>query len=194
MMVVVAGTMPILAGVAVATSRNLITFVDEKGDARPSVSTAFWVSALTLALRTFLDIEIIDIGLFIVGVSLLSLGLASIAIVSARPSGKKINALLGSAFMLAVYFYGVIGQANQILDAANPAVHRVMVTGKSAGSGQHRSYDFDITAWGEQPAGQVSVTEPFYNRTAKGATICIYQYPGWMHIRWYDIADCPSGH
>jgi len=94
------------------------------------------------------------------------------------------------ALVPAIYIYGVSTQLNAMFDDTRPTVFRERVLEKSESSGRYRTFDLQLGAWGDQPAGSHSVTHDLYDEVQVGSPVCIYRRDGRLWLRWFYVDHC----
>ena len=188
----VVALIPWVAAAIVFGSRGLIVWGGDKTTARPSVGSIIWASCGSLVLRAFLDIDILDWPTLLISAALCGLVIA--ATVSPRDDKPRARVLFVAliAFVPAAYIYGAGAQLNTMFDQSPAEVYRVKVLEKSESSGRTRTFDLNVAAWGDQPAGTHSITHELYDQVAVGSTVCIYRHAGWLHLRWFFIDHCEN--
>ena len=187
--VLAAALCPLIGVVMVVASRGALTLFD--GGPRASVSGLLW-TGMALGLRAMLDIEVIDWQMSL-GLSV-GFGLA-VALAAARWIDPIALArpLVVAAFAIpaALYGWGVLGEANTLLDRSEAQVFRLEVLGKRISSGKHTEYELDLPAWGPlREPGEVDVGRALYDQVKVGDTVCGYLHPGILRMRWYAIGHC----
>jgi hypothetical protein len=167
------------------------TIDTSKTDPIPAFENFLFGLPIVLSLRALLDVNVMDWKVVLEIAAVLStIALAAGLLVSAGLRKMKYIALLFWPLSFA-YFYGATVEANMLFDEARPVVYAARVAGKSISSGKTTTYNLSLAPWGpDRRSGDESVMADFYRHTSVGQTVCVYVFPGRLHMRWYDLGKC----
>ena len=185
-----AACMPLFAGALVWTSRGLIVWGGQKTSARPSVMGVVWGSTAALALRAFLDIHILDWLTLVEVAAVIGICFAWPLTPHQEGAGRTLITVLAIALLPAAYVYGAAAQLNRMLDPSPAAVFQLVVRDHHVSSGRSTTYDITVDAWGDQPAGTLSIPGDLYREAPVGSTVCVYRHTGWLKLRWFYVDHC----
>ena len=89
------------------------------------------------------------------------------------------------------YGYGIAVQANVLPDRSAPQLFQATVTGKHESTGKTTTYYLELPPWGPQSGpNEVTVQRDLYRNVAAGDTVCLWVYPGLLHVQWYRVTTC----
>jgi hypothetical protein len=182
--------LPVLAVMIVIASRGLFSIDSEDPwhSARPNLAGLFVAPAIALALRAWLDINVLDWqrALEIAAIAGLAVGLLSLA---AR-SKAKYSAVMLLVFSL-IWASGATVFYNSYFDTSAPSVFRTPITGMHKTSGKTASYYLKLEPWGPRTAAQdVEVARDFYDTASVGTAVCVYLLSGALDVRWFEVWRC----
>jgi hypothetical protein len=182
--------LPVLAVTIVIASRGLFSIdgEDVRNSARPNLAGLFIVSTIALALRAWIDFNVLDWqrALEIAAIAGLAAGLLSLA---AR-SKAKYSAVFLLVFSL-VWASGVTVFYNSYFDKSVPSLFRTRITGMHKTSGKSESYYLKLEPWGPRTAAEdVDVDRDFYGTVSAGDTVCVLLFSGALDVRWYVVRHC----
>lgn len=189
---------PWVGGAIVVGYRGLVTWGEERDDPRPSIMPLV-VCGLALPLRAIADIDTIDWAPLLMAASVAGLGAGLVLTLvgptrPGRPEHRSGAQVLIAALVvspwLAAYAYGLGAEWNYLLDDDRGQVFRTVVTDHSESHGDGSSYELSVSDWGDHPGRSFRVTEAFYRRTSVGDGVCVYLYPGALHLRYVEVGRC----
>jgi hypothetical protein len=183
--------LPVIALTLLVRSRGIYQVEGRRTDARPSLAVVLIFPGIALALRAALDSELLQ-WLPILSISVLLAFALTLVIAKADPGTRNRPAALVAFLMFAAFYaYGLIAEANSVLDNSSPKTFPVAVLGKHISRGRTTFYYLHLDPWGPQTgATEVSVPAPLYNSAATGGSVCVYLHHGALRIPWYVVASC----
>jgi Bacterial PH domain len=183
--------LPILAVVLVASSRGLFRIGIRATEAHASLGAVCMLPALAVMLRMLFDLNMVN-SLPLIGAAAGAAVLFTPAIVVAdRALHRKPWMLLGVALCTAAYAYGVLGEANALLDRSPRSVFQSQILGKHISTGKHTSYYFRLAPWGPRTEpGDVSVPQAVYDRLQPGNPACVLLRDGALGMPWFLVLTC----
>jgi hypothetical protein len=90
-----------------------------------------------------------------------------------------------------MYGYGVVMDADTLLDHAPATTFATSVVGEHEVHGRSTTYYLDLAAWG--PFGgtnKLSVPHSEYMQAQIGGAVCLALHPGYLHAQWYTRIEC----
>jgi hypothetical protein len=189
--VTVLAVLPLVAIGLMTRSRGLYRADRLPNDAHPNLGAVLIGPGIALALRAMMDIHLLDWqqvpGPVLLGGFALTFVLARVD----RTLLKRRATLFAYFLFMSVYAYGVVMQANALLDRSQPEIFRVAVLGKSATPGNHPTSHLQLDRWGpHQQANDVMVSAAFYTTVNPGDQVCVLLRPGLLRIAWYVVTSC----
>lgn len=98
--------------------------------------------------------------------------------------------MLSAAAYAALYGFAAISIYNCAFDESKGIAYKAQVLDKHISSGRTRTYYLNVSAWGPRLAHEdIKVSRQYYQQTAAGDTVRIYQLPGQLHIPWFTVAE-----
>ncbi len=188
--ILVGALAPVVALGLIAVTRG--QFALYGNDARPKVGWLMY-PALCLALRSLIDVDLyhwqdIAAPTVVVGCAAVLLSWGIDRKIADRP---VIIAFYGLGAL--AYAYGLVTQADVLLDRSQPTVIATTVLDMRISSGKHTSYDVTLARWGDRQASEeIDVGSYRYRRLQKGEPACIYLSQGRVGIRWFVVDECPA--
>jgi hypothetical protein len=171
-------------------SHGLFRADDLKNDAHPSIAYALLFPGAVMTLRAIFDYEVIQsayaIALYVlVGVALLA------AILIFDPTQRRRIGTLPVFLLFGVaYGYGVIVEANALLDRSPGTLYSATVENKQIISGKSTEYKLYLTAWGPRAStNELDVSSSTYKQIRTGQTIQLKLKMGALGVRWYYLSD-----
>jgi len=167
-------------------SHGLFRADELKNDAHPSIAYALLFPGTVLALRAVLDYDVLQsayaVALYVfVGVLLL----AAILIFDLTQRSRIGTLLIFFLFGVA-YGYGVIVEANALLDHSPGIPYSATVENKEIISGKNIEYRLDLSSWGPKAdTNQLDVSNSTYKQIRIGQTVQIKLKTGALNVRWY---------
>ncbi len=182
--------MPVLGLIATFASRGRWTMLEDTKGGRLSIGIRlFMAPAMIVALRAFLDDDVVDwITPAIWGVAA-GIGLTALNVLIER---RLTWAGAAGFFILwSAYAWGGLLYVDTTLDPSQGRAFAVRVLDKS--EGEHMD-TLTVMAWGPHASGsEVHAASEFSRKVHKGDTVCVYVYPGRLNWPWYAVGHCPHG-
>ena len=185
-----AALMPWIGLAIFKLSNGLVVWTTDRTNARPGVMGPIYCGSAALALRAFLDIDLIDLWPMVAGAAAVAVLAAAVIVGGESPQSER-NVRIGmGAVVIGLYVFGAATQLDAILDQSSAQVFPLVVAGKHSTSGRNASYDLDVGPWGGRPAGSLSVASSLYDEVAVGSPVCVYRYAGALKARWFSVDHC----
>jgi hypothetical protein len=169
--------------------------VPRKNDPHPSVAIGVFASALGVGLKALLDVSVLDWSqLWLIAVLG---GLVLTAAVLAIFNAAQIK-YWPAAFVGVAYLFGVVAQADALLDSAPGETFQAQVISTYVSHGRSTSYSATLGPWGPETTDNTHDVSPaLYAHLSFQREACVTLHPGALHLRWYAISTCdglsPSG-
>jgi hypothetical protein len=149
--------------------------------------------AVTVRMLTDVDQTLVDwVPLVVVAVAGAGAFVAIIATVS-NDMREQPWTLLGCALLVAFYAFGVVGEANTLLDRSEAALHSSRVLGKhiNYGRGKTKTYVLRLSPWGPvNEPGNVEVSYDVYDRLKQDGPACVLLHSGALGMPWFIVKPC----
>ncbi|MFD2787731.1 hypothetical protein [Hymenobacter rubripertinctus] len=190
--VAVALALPPLAALVLFWHRGLIRPDERKESAYPALTSALFIPGLALLLRTLLDFELLayqPLFPYALGAAVL---LATALLLGSQRfvRANRASALLTIGAVSLLYGYAAAVAANCVFDTSGVQVHAVPVLDKHFTSGKSSTYYLNVGPWGPRPQpDDVTVTQDFYEQTAVGDSVRVYQLPGQLGASWFTTGE-----
>lgn len=187
----VLAALPIVSVVLLVRSRGIYQIEGRRNDARPSLAVPFIFPGMVLVARTVQDIHLLEWTSILVAAIVCALLLLLVVSACDRALRKRPWTAVIIFIFGAFYGWGLMAQANALLDTSPAHVFQVAVTGKHISSGKTTTYYLRLEPWGPETTSQdVSVPSSLYHYADVGVTVCVDLYPGAFRIPWYEIDRC----
>jgi hypothetical protein len=100
-------------------------------------------------------------------------------------------ALLGCSLLAGAYAFGVIGEANALLDRSPLSAFRSPVMDKHVTYGKTTTYHLRLAPWGPlSEPGDVSVSHTLYDNLQPGNLACVLLHQGAFGMPWFIVLGC----
>jgi hypothetical protein len=183
--------LPLIALGLLIRSQGIYQIEGRRNDARPSLALVLIFPGLALAVLSLHDFLLLEWKPILTLSVLLALAMTLVAAKADPGARQRRAALVPIAIFGAFYTFGLIAQANSLLDYSSPQTFQVAVVGKHISSGKNTSYYLHLDPWGPQTsATQVTVPASIYSSSATGQQVCVSLHPGALRIPWYAVAPC----
>ena len=187
----VLAALPIVSVVLLVRSRGIYQIEGRRNDARPSLAVPFIFPGMVLVARTLQDIHLLEWTSILVAAIVCALLLLLVVSACDRAIRKRPWTAVVILVFGAFYGWGLIAQANALLDTSPARVFQVAVTGKHMSSGKTTTYYLRLEPWGPKTTSEdVTVPSPLYHYADVGVTVCVDLYPGALRIPWYEVDRC----
>jgi hypothetical protein len=191
LLIAILSALPLIALGLLVQSQGIYQVEGRRNDARPSLALVFLLPGMALAMRALHDFHFLEWKPILSLAALLAFAMALVVAKADPATRQRRAALLPILIFGAFYTFGLIAQANRLLDRSTPQTFQVAVVGKHISPGKSRSYYLHIDPWGPQTSGtQIPVPKSLYTSTATGQLVCVYLHPGALRIPWYAVAQC----
>lgn len=168
--------------------KGAVKFDCAKNSAFPSIAPAFLLPALGLAVRAFIDFNILGWGNFWQPFGACSLSLFALVFLIARDVRQKIATAVLLLVFCALYGAAAVVCLNGILDTSTPAFYKAKVLEKRISRGKHTSYYLKLSPWGPRTTKEdVDVGKNAYNRHQVGDAVDVVVRKGRLEIPWFFI-------
>jgi hypothetical protein len=184
---------PLIVIVVGLLYRGLISPDEYRDSKMPSTAVAFLLPGISLALRALMDFTILEYPTFLwLAIALISIVFAAAYVLPGFKSASKPGRFYGTAMLLVFlnifYAYGLVVEANCLLDRSEAAIYTTTVVEKRTSSGQTTEYYLDLKPWGLLTKEQeVKVTYTEYQSVAVGSSVTVEQYRGYLKIPWIEV-------
>jgi hypothetical protein len=180
--------MPWLALAAVLTSKNMIGLDVNANSDYPDVGASFLTPGVALALRAFLDFQILSWQNFWPLFAALSLVLF-LCVLHVEGGIRKLKANTAIIlFFCATYAYASLICLNAVTDRSTRTVYQAHVLDKRISKGKHDDYYLLLSPWGNRAnAREIDVEKRVYARHNKGETANVVVRKGRFKIPWYYV-------
>ena len=183
-------TLPVLGLIATLASRGRWTMLEDTKGGRLSIGVRlFMAPAMIVALRAFLDDDVVDWIIPAIWGVAAGIGLTVLNVLIERRLTWASAA--GFVILWSAYAWGGLLYVDTTLDPSPGRAFAVRVLDKS--EGEHMD-TLTVTKWGPHASGsEVHVASALSRKVRKGDTVCIYVYPGRLNWPWYAVDLCPRG-
>jgi len=187
----VLAALPVVSVVLLVRSRGIYQIEGRRNDARPSLAVPFIFPGMVLVARTLQDIHLLEWTSILVAAIVCALLLSLVVSACDRALRKRPWTAVIILIFGAFYGWGLIAQANALLDTSPARIFQVGVTGKHMSNGKTTTYYLRLERWGPETTSQdVSVPSSLYHFADVGVTVCIDLYPGALRIPCYEVDRC----
>ncbi|WP_375579362.1 hypothetical protein ABWH96_20545 [Marivirga tractuosa] len=174
--------------------RGLIRIDQKNNSGYPSTIYGFILPGMALALRSFIDFNILEYSNF--WLPAFAVTIATSLIMFSTTSELKfkkaidyVTAIFIVVFVF-VYSYGGIINYNCIYDESEPKVYSSEVLHMRISTGKSTSYYLELKAWGPVAETEdVSISKSLYDRIEVGESVNIYLMKGKINIPWFTITE-----
>lgn len=181
---------PVICIVVFYTRIDSITMVDDnKSNAYPTLSTAIVLPASAVALRMFINYDLLGyMQCFIVVMGIaVSLVFIFFLIYKFKKPYKYGASLI---VFVAVYSYAGFVAVNCMYDTRAAKSYPVTVLSKHISHGKSTTYYLEITKWGTRTHSEdESVPSSLYYEVNTGQNVNVYVKPGLLDSPWYFISN-----
>jgi hypothetical protein len=183
--------LPIIALILVATSRGLYRIGIGATAAHANVGSVCAVPAFALLARVPFDFNLVDWMPPIAAAAACAAIFVIVTAVADRSLRTRRWMLLGLGLVTGAYAFGVIGEADALLDRSQVTVLRSQVLDKHITYGRAKTYHLKLAPWGPMSeGGDVSVAQAVYDRLEAGSTACIVLRSGALGMPWFIVLAC----
>lgn len=174
--------------------KGLIRIDQKNNSGYPSTIIGLIFPGMALALRSFLDFEILEysnfwLPTFVVTIVTSLIMLSTTSELKFKKAGDYVTVVSIFSFVF-VYTYGVIINYNCIYDDSEPEVYSSEVLDMRISTGKSTSYYVGLEPWGPVSVIEdVSISKGLYERLEVGESVNIYLMNGKMNIPWFTIKE-----
>jgi len=175
--------------------RGLISPDDYTDSKLPSLGVAFIIPGIALGLRAVTDFTILSHPpLLWVAIAFLSIIVGVLYMLPSYRLVSKRARFFGTGTLMILlslfYSYGMLIEANCLLDRSAAVTYRTIVSGKRVESGKVKTYYLDLKPWGTlSDIQEVKVTYEHYESITEGDIVSILQHSGSLKIPWVEISN-----
>lgn len=189
--IVITMILPIAAFVAIHLFKGLIRVDGKQGSGYPNLHTSIIFPSMILALRAFIDYEVLSYDNFwLKGIIIAVVSAGMLLSASNELDIKKVRHLLTAlvfGIIMFCYSYGALIHINCFYDDGNPLVHSKKVLSKRKSTGKHTRYYVEIKDWMSSDLVEVPVDSDLYEALDIGDQIRILEKSGKLDIPWYYV-------
>lgn len=186
-----AAALPAVAVILVGASRGLFRFGSGKNEAYANVGAAI-APAFVVFLRALFDLNLLTSWPLIAAAAIGAIGIAAILGATDRSLRARQWMLLVCGLAASAYAFGVLGEADILLDHSPPSVFRSMVLAKSIDHIRWLTiYHLRLAPWGPQrTTGNANVPQAVFEKLPAGRPACVLLRDGAFGISWFSVAPC----
>jgi hypothetical protein len=183
-------SLPPLAIIAVVARRNLFRIGLGTGY-EANLGTACAVPSCALFARTLFDLNLISW----LPLTAFAGAIATVFVIAASRRETNLRRrwwrLLIAGALTGAYAFGLLGQANVVLDRAPQVVLRSRVIDKHRGHSRIAAYHLTLAPWGPMIAPQdATVSRDVYDAAELDDPACIRLHDGALGMAWFTAARC----
>jgi hypothetical protein len=193
LVIVLASLAPIAALIMVRLRPDLFRLEVSRQAAKvmPSIAALYIAPGIALALRVIQDFQVVDWHPAVAAGAAVALAASGAAVLVDRTLRSRPTASIFLLLLMFAYGYGVVVEANGLLDHGKPQVAAVLIDAMHIDSGKSTSYRLTLDPWGPYPAtNTVDVSRSLYNSVRPGDVVCANLFPGALGMRWYVVTGC----
>jgi len=185
-LVLLLAVLPWVAIAMVKGSGGLIRADEVRNDAHPNVAVALISPGLALSLRAVLDYEVLGYSVAL-ALSLVIGGAMAFAALTVDPATRKKTASAVGLFVFSLaYGYGIVIEANCLLDRSQGVSYSAIVQGKHVNNGKHTSYELELGAWGPKTApNELEIGKATYGHIQPGDVAFLRLKQGALGMKWF---------
>lgn len=160
----------------------------KRQSAFPNVAVAFMMPCIGMALRAFIDFNILSWDNFWIPFAIFLTSIYIITLLFASDTRKNISTALLMFIICVAYGYSAAICLNGIMDTSSASIYNARIIGKRVSSGKHTTYNLNLSAWGPmKSAKEVSVPKSIYDRHAVGGYADVILRHGKFGIPWFHV-------
>ncbi|MEP4531635.1 MAG: hypothetical protein ABJ004_01025 [Cyclobacteriaceae bacterium] len=174
--------------------KGLIRIDQKNNSGYPSIIYGLIFPGMALALRSFMDFDILEYSNFWLPTIAVTVVTCLIMFsTTTELKFKKIADYVTVISILAfvfVYSYGGVINYNCIYDESQAEIYSSEVLDMRVSTGKTTSYYVELEPWGPvAEKEEVTVSESLYNRLEVGESVNIYLMNGKMNIPWFSVTE-----
>jgi hypothetical protein len=167
--------------------RRYINIDTKRNSVKPSILWAFIFPSIGLGVRPLLDFNIIYSSKLWIYTTILAIVMIMLFFVRSKEYLKNKFLIVLIPIVIFGYSYGVVIEANCLLDRALSEQYDAVVIDKSISSGKVTEYYLTVGHWGPLlKDNDVSVSKELFDNVEVDGIIQMYILPGWLGIPWFD--------
>lgn len=185
---------PVLILTSLHLFKGLIRIDQKSNSGFPSIIYGLIFPGMALALRSFMDFDILEYSNFwlptfavTIATSLIMFSTTSELKFKKAADYVTVISIVGFVF---IYSYGGIINYNCIYDNSQPEVYSSKISNMRISTGKSTSYYIELRPWGPVTENQeVGISKGLYERLEVGKSVNIYLMPGKMNIPWFSVTE-----
>ncbi len=179
---------PLVAVASVRGFRGAMKLDAKRGSPLPDVGPAFFMPLLGLALRAFLDWQILTWGRFWSPFLILSISFIGLVLVCAEDVRRRLASSAPILLFCAVYGYGSVILLNGLLDQSTPVGYHARIVEQRVVRDKRASYHLKLSPWGPRTTSQeVDVPRTVYEKHSVGDEVDVRVFQGRLGIPWFSV-------
>jgi hypothetical protein len=155
------------------------------------VGMVFAFPAAVIAIRVMQDLDMVS-EWPLIGASVAAAGVSvfATALIDRKAASRPV-VLINGALIGGLYFFGLIGEANALLDRSPESIVRTQIMKKRVSEGQTTRYYFTLAPWGSQSEpDDARVTRNLYDSLQPGNMVCVAPHSGALGMPWFTVDEC----
>lgn len=182
--------LPLAAITAVVTRRDLFRIGLGSGQ-EANLATSCAVTAAALFARTLIDLNLVQWTPLTAFAAAIAVAFLVAAIRREASLRRRWWRLLIAALVTGAYGFGVLGQANTMLDTSPVSVLRSQVLDKRPGHSRFASGSVTLAPWGplSRPIN-ATVPRAVHDDVEPGDSVCIRLRDGALGMAWFTVSAC----
>ena len=174
--------------------KGLIRIDQKNNSGYPSIIYGLIFPGMALALRSFIDFDILEYSNFwlpTIAVTVVTclIMLSTTTELKFKKKADYVTVISILAFVF-VYAYGGVINYNCIYDESQPEIYSSEVLDMRVSTGKTTSYYVELEPWGPVTENEeVTISESLYNRLEVGESVNIYLMNGKMDIPWFSVTE-----
>lgn len=162
------------------------------GNPHPSAAYAFILPAMAVGFRAFQDYHLLDWQRALVMALGAAAALTVVVVFADTTVLSPSKNLFGLVVLCGFWGFGMVLEANALLDFSPATVYSTQVVEKHISYGRHTNYYVRLERWGPSAlqGGEVSVSRSYYRSVEVGDAVCLPLRSGALGVRWYVLQAC----
>lgn len=155
------------------------------------VGKVFAFPALIISIRVLQDLNMVS-EWPLIGASVAAAGASvfATALIDRKAASRPV-VLINGALIGGLYFFGLIGEVNALLDRTPESIVRTQIMKKRVSEGETTRYYFTLAPWGSQSEpDDARVTRDLYDRLQPGNSVCVTTHGGALGMPWFAVDEC----
>lgn len=182
--------LPCIAIEVMRRSHGLFRADERKNDAHPSVASALIFPGLALCLRAVLDCDVLQ-SAYAIALYFLVGSIFFAAILILDPTLRSRLGILPVFFLFGMaYGYGVIVEANVLLDHSPGIPYTAIIQNKWITTNRSTTYRLNLSPWGPKlGTSELDVSRTTYMQISTGQSVQLKLKKGALGVQWYYLSD-----